>query len=58
MRELANGKFTGGRHELTWDGRDQTGRFAATGVYFYRLVIRGESGEAFLNETKRMTLLK
>lgn len=58
VRELTNGMFAGGRHELTWDGRDQTGRLAATGVYFYRLVIRGETGEVILNETRRMTLLK
>lgn len=58
VRELTNSMLAGGRHELTWDGRDQTGRLAATGVYFYRLVIRGETGEVILNETRRMTLLK
>jgi len=26
-----------GWYEITWDGRDETGRFAASGVYFYRL---------------------
>ncbi len=58
VRELVDGRISSGRHELTWDGRDRTGRLAATGVYFYRLVIRGETGEVILKETRRMTLLK
>ncbi len=41
-----------GRHELTWDGRDQSGRVVASGVYFYRLDAGGFS------QTRRMALLK
>ena len=29
-----------GEHRLTWDGRDEQGRAAASGVYVYRLVTR------------------
>ena len=29
-----------GEHRLTWDGRDELGRVAASGVYVYRLETR------------------
>jgi len=41
-----------GRHEVTWDGRDNAGRMSAAGVYLYRLELGGFS------ETKRMVLVK
>ena len=41
-----------GRYEAIWDGRDDSGRKAASGVYLYRV----EGGTAVV--TKRMTLLK
>jgi len=41
-----------GGHQIVWDGCDDTGRSAASGVYFYRLTAGGYS------ETKRMVLIK
>jgi hypothetical protein len=35
-RTLAEGNFPVGRHQRTWDGRDDAGRPVATGVYFVR----------------------
>jgi endonuclease I len=46
------GEETQGRHEHTWQGRDEAGRPVATGVYVYRL----RAGD--VSETKRMTLAK
>lgn len=46
------GAETQGRHEHTWQGRDEAGRPVATGVYVYRL----RAGD--VSETKRMTLAK
>jgi len=43
---------SGGQHEITWDGKDEAGRPAVSGVYFYRLV----SKEVELN--RKMILLK
>jgi hypothetical protein len=41
-----------GRHEVTWNGRDDAGRAAPAGVYFCRLDAGGAT------RTQRMTLLK
>lgn len=40
---LANEALDQGRHDAVWDGRDEAGRLAAAGVYFYRLQSGGES---------------
>ncbi len=49
---LAGEALSEGPQEVTWDGRDSTGKRAASGTYFYRL----ESGK--LSETRRMVLVK
>ncbi len=52
VRVLLDGQIVGsGKHEVAWDGRDELGRKAATGIYLYRL-----EGAAML--TKQMALLK
>jgi hypothetical protein len=44
VRVLASaGEFTAGNHTLHWDGRDDRGRAAASGVYVIRLDAGGES---------------
>jgi len=52
VKQLANGRFAGGAHQVTWDGNDDAGRRVANGNYFYQLV----AGE--LQMTKRLLLLK
>ncbi len=44
--------FQAGEHEVVWNGRDDIGKSAASGVYFYRLV----SGEKSI--VRKMMLLK
>jgi hypothetical protein len=53
VQRLAEGqRLPAGRHARTWDGKDQSGRFAAPGVYYYRL----EAGERFA--TRSLLLLR
>lgn len=49
---LVDGKRGPGRHEAVWEGRDDTGRPVASGVYFTRLT----SGA--LSRVGKMTLMK
>lgn len=52
VKTLVNEHRTVGPHSVTWNGRDETGRSAAAGVYLYRF----ETGESV--QTRRMTLVK
>ncbi len=49
---LTNGTRPGGSHTVDWNGSDISGRSAASGVYFYRLV----AGKSV--QTKKMILLR
>ncbi len=37
VRSLSHATYSAGRHELTWDGRDDAGRGLASGTYLLRL---------------------
>ncbi|MDX2472858.1 MAG: FlgD immunoglobulin-like domain containing protein, partial [Candidatus Krumholzibacteria bacterium] len=52
VRTLLDGQAVAGQHTEVWDGRDNTGRQSASGVYLYRLI----AGE--LVQQKKMTLVK
>jgi hypothetical protein len=52
VRVLASGTLLRGRHEAVWDGCDQHGRAAASGVYFCRLA----AGDAQL--MRKLVLLR
>jgi parallel beta-helix repeat protein len=52
VRQLVRDRPSTGRVVVVWDGRDDDGRAASSGVYFYRLV----AGPTTI--TRRMTLLK
>jgi hypothetical protein len=43
VRELDAGGRSPGRHQVTWDGRDVSGRSVATGVYLLRLEAGGRT---------------
>ena len=43
VRTLAEETLSAGQHEVVWTGRDDTGRRAASGMYFYRLVAEGQT---------------
>lgn len=52
VRTLVDGVQAAGTYRVTWDGKDERGRPAGSGVYFYRL----ESADGGI--TKKMTLLR
>jgi hypothetical protein len=43
VRRLVEGALAAGPHAVTWDGRDDAGRPAASGLYFYRLIAEGRA---------------
>jgi subtilisin-like proprotein convertase family protein len=52
VRRLADRSFAAGRHTALWDGRDNSGGEAASGLYFYRL----RAGN--LEQTNKMLLVR
>jgi flagellar hook assembly protein FlgD len=52
VRTLVDGEKPAGPHSAVWDGRDDSGSPAASGVYFYRL----QAGN--VTETRKMVLIK
>ena len=52
IADLFSGVQAAGRHQVQWDGRDQTGTQVSSGMYVYRL-----QTERF-TQTKKMVLLK
>jgi hypothetical protein len=52
VRTLVDGEKPAGYHQAVWDGRNDQGRNASSGVYFYNIV----SGE--FGDTKKITVLR
>jgi hypothetical protein len=52
VRALVNDQRKSGSHRVTWDGKNNAGQDAASGVYFYRLT----AGD--FTSTRKMVLLK
>jgi hypothetical protein len=52
VRTLVDGAVRAGRHDVVWDGRNDSHQPVGSGVYFYRIATTGKS------LTKKMVLLK
>jgi hypothetical protein len=52
VKELVNQKYEAGKFKAVWEGKNDSGRAVASGVYFYRLEVAGKS------LTHKMLLLK
>ena len=58
VRTLVNGAAqTTGTYTVEWDGKDQLGRMASTGVYIYRLDVKDLNGKTF-TKSHKMLLIK
>jgi hypothetical protein len=57
VRTLVNSDHSNGHYSVAWDGTNETGRQAATGMYIYRLEAADGSGSATVL-SKKMVLLK
>ncbi len=56
VRSLARGTFEAGEHNVTWNGKDDAERTAASGVYFYRIEVR--EAHRVRTETRKLLLVK
>ena len=52
VKTLATGAVSAGRHEVRWNGRNERGEAAASGIYFVRL-----KSDSF-DDTKKIVLLR
>lgn len=52
VKSLINESQKAGRHSTVWDGKDSTGKRAASGIYFYRIT------SPKMNISKKLLLLK
>jgi hypothetical protein len=48
VRTLIDRRLPGGRHEVTWDGRLESGDLATCGVYFVKVDAGDHSGRSKL----------
>ncbi|MBN2357507.1 T9SS type A sorting domain-containing protein [candidate division KSB1 bacterium] len=59
VRRLLQGYVSAGRHNMTWNGRDTTGKLMPSGMYFYRLTVKdSRPGSAPQVLVKKLLLLK
>lgn len=58
VRKLLDGKPHGaGVYNIDWDGRNRAGSPTSSGVYLYRIEVKGDAGEVF-SDIKKMVLVK
>ncbi len=56
VKTLVSEEQRAGSYEVIWDGRDNRGKPVASGVYFYRLEVKGDGLKA--TRTKKLVLLR
>jgi hypothetical protein len=58
VRVLLDETREAGYRSIVWDGRDRRGKEIASGVYFYKLSARSDSGREDYSATQKLILMK
>lgn len=58
VRTLVDAIQAPGRYVAAWDGKDEFGRDAASGIYLYRLQVKGSSERDTFTLARQMTLMR
>ncbi|MBC8415327.1 MAG: T9SS type A sorting domain-containing protein [Candidatus Cloacimonetes bacterium] len=56
VRTLVDKVLAADNHVITWDGKNNTNKSVASGIYFYKMISEGNNGD--YTSTKKMILLK
>jgi len=57
VKTLIDESKPAGYHSVVWNGRDDQGRYTASGVYFCRVYVKPKNGQVF-NKWMKMTVIK
>jgi flagellar hook assembly protein FlgD len=58
VAELADGYYEPGYHTASWDGRSMSGTSVASGIYFIRLTVSNNAGEARFVRSMKLVVMK
>ncbi|MBN2093092.1 choice-of-anchor D domain-containing protein, partial [candidate division KSB1 bacterium] len=59
IRRLIKASIPAGVHQVAWNGLDENGQLVATGIYYYRIVVRtNEQGSKTYTDVRKMILMK
>jgi hypothetical protein len=58
VRLLADDDLPPGRYTQTWDGRNDAGSLAPSGIYFYRMTVKAGNGAARFQQIRKMAMTR
>lgn len=58
IRTLVNSNLGPGLYERVWDGRDESGNTAASGLYIYEMIAKNNQSSSVFRESRKMLLVR
>ena len=58
VKTLVDENLSAGFYTASWNGKDSRGQAVVGGIYFYRIAVETNSGEADFVSTKKLILLR
>jgi flagellar hook assembly protein FlgD len=58
VRTLLDRRFEAGKHQVVWDGQNDSGEKVASGVYFLRMVATKENKSKAFVQVRKMALVQ